>query len=187
MRLDINFYKVKGRVTREDLKIYYSLRDLRDRVKNQVEGEEGRYLVDLKGEEALGLVNKIISRINSKITSEERKFLVHKKILIDNAIIVGYFRRHIELNSYIEENFVHLEDFNDGNFNRKYLVLTREDLEDILEFSKGKLLEIKEGKFREGETRVSSLDDWIETIEFLEKILLEVDFEAESILYDCWF
>lgn len=186
MRLDMNFYKVKGIITREDIICYYGLKELRNNAQKEVESEEEKFVVDLDAAEALKLVNKIVSRINSQIGKEERKFLVNKKMLIDNAMMVGYFRKHSDLNRYIEDNFVHMEDYPGSEFNHRYVLLTKENLEDILQTARREVrepggVEKATGPFA-GET---NLDDWKETIILMEKILIETDFEVESIIYDC--
>ncbi len=185
MKLDVNFYKVRGIVNREDLSLYYEMRDLKNRVIREVEREENKKLGGLKGKEGLKLANKIVSRINSRLTRPERKFLAKKKNLIDNAILIGYFRKHFDLNTYILENFVDLGDYPDGDFNRKYIVLKKDMLEELLNFSRSKIGEIELANRGHLDGR-SNLDDWIETVEFLERVLKEVDFSKESVLYDSW-
>lgn len=103
---------------------------------------------------------------------------------------LGYFRKHSDLHGYFEELYFELtpEDYRAEVFNCEYLVLDREMINDILDKAKQQLKGEKSFKeargFFWGE---SDYESWEETIDVFTRILNQVDFEKETVLYSSWW
>lgn len=131
---------------------------------------------------------RVYLNIKSKLEKIEKEYEKLSKKYKDAKIEeIAYWRKHADLNEYLtqlaeQRNVIDKE----GYFNGQYLVLSKEDIEKLLELIKLYLkgeYEFKKGVgFFWGETRK---DDWIYTKEVLEKVLKETNFEKESILYCC--
>lgn len=103
---------------------------------------------------------------------------------------LGYWRKHSDLHGYFQKLYYDLTpaEYQAESFNCEYLVLDREMIHDIIEKAKQqldghKVFEEARGFFW-GE---SQPEDWEDTIELFERVLNQVDFENETVLYSSWW
>lgn len=104
-------------------------------------------------------------------------------------INIGYWRKHSDLQGYMEDLYI-----NKGGteeFNCEDLILSKEDCEDIIEYSRQRFQRSSQGiedehttGFFFGETQDS---DWADTIDIFNKVLAETDWEHETIYYSSWW
>ena len=104
-------------------------------------------------------------------------------------IEIGYWRKHSDLQGYMEDLYI-----NKGGteeFNCVDLILSKEDCEDIIEYSRQRLQRSSQGiedehttGFFFGETQDS---DWTDTIDIFNKVLAETDWENETVYYSSWW
>lgn len=99
---------------------------------------------------------------------------------------LGYWRKHADLNGYFESIY---SAQNPGiEFNCEYLVLSKEECEEVIELAKGiidgtKTVETAPGFF----WGKSDKEHWINTVKIMEKVIEETDFKTEEVVYHCWW
>ena len=101
---------------------------------------------------------------------------------------IAYWRKHSDLNGYMEE--LYYEKGGDGDFNCVPLYLSKEDVEQIIDDHKKHL--DPEDDFTIGEARgffwgATEKEDWEESLKDFEKILNETDWDNETVYYSCWW
>ncbi len=103
---------------------------------------------------------------------------------------LGYWRKHSDLHGYFQKLYYDLTpvEYQAESFNCEYLVLDREMIYDIIDKAKQQLagqdaFEEARGFFW-GE---SMPEDWEDTIDIFERVLNQVDFENETVLYSSWW
>lgn len=128
--------------------------------------------------------------------AESRKEYVENKQLLTKLetelselygnVEVGYWRKHADLHGHFES--LYMERGGNEVFNCEELILDEDDLQDILEMAKeaSATLEVVEKAtgFFWGETIE---EDWLRTIDILERVLKETDFEKHEIYYYAWW
>lgn len=104
-------------------------------------------------------------------------------------INVGYWRKHSDLQGYMED--LYRDKGGTGEFNCVDLILSKEDCEDVIEYSRKRLQRSSQGiedehttGFFFGETQDS---DWADTIDIFNKVLAETDWENETVYYSSWW
>jgi hypothetical protein len=102
---------------------------------------------------------------------------------------IGYWRKHADLQGYMEN--VYMSRGGDREFNLVPLYLDNGDCENVIKYArevltahaKGQDVEHTEGFFF-GATDPS---DWTETIDKFEEVIKNTDFDNEVIYYDSWW
>lgn len=124
-------------------------------------------------------------KINKKINSNNDFSSLKDKKYIDNQQI-GYWRKHADLHQLMED--IYYDRGGEGNFNCTPLILSKDDIEELLEITNGVIrgeTKLKKGQgFFWGE---SSKEKWIETRNIFERVLENTDFNNETVYYDSWW
>lgn len=116
---------------------------------------------------------------------------VDKKNITDNTIVFKefkYFRKHSDLHGFIDENRSawHRETF--PVLNCANVLITKEFLLNIKRHATKCLDDFVNTEHTTGFFFGQTMEgDWVETIKMIDNILANVDFDKESIIYDCWW
>ena len=103
---------------------------------------------------------------------------------------LGYWRKHSDLHGYFQEKYYELTpaEYQVESFNCEYLVLDREMIYEIIDKAKQQLA--NQSAFEEARGFFwgsSEPEDWKDTIDIFERVLNQVDFENETVLYSSWW
>lgn len=101
---------------------------------------------------------------------------------------LGYFRKHPNLHGYIENIYRERITDDDDVFNQTLVVLTKQDITDLVNHCYG----IVNGTIEDEEITgyffgESDEETWRESLTTFTKILNTVDFDKETVLYDSWW
>lgn len=188
MGLDMNLFKVSGVHLHENVAKYY--KTLESHAKYMLE-----VLTHYEGVSYTDPGEKIIQTVN-ELLDIKRPALMQEAGLVDfdeseEPIEVAYWRKHADLNEYMTNLYYEKtpEDCQASEFNCVRLLLTKDDLLDLMEKVVKELAnpgtEFKTGHgFFWGET---ARKDWIETLDILNKVIESTDFKKETIYYSCWY
>lgn len=125
-------------------------------------------------------------RYDNKITSQKELENICNDL--NTVEEIAYWRKHPDLHGRMSE--LYYEKGGEREFNCTELLLTKDDIEDIIEDIQ---VEIKEGlgtRFKRtrgfffGET---SIDQWEESLKDFKKILKDTDWENETVYYYSWW
>jgi hypothetical protein len=98
------------------------------------------------------------------------------------------WRKHSDLNGYFEE--LYYEKGGHGEFNCQPLYLEREDIEEIIDLHIAHLSEDDDFTFEEADGFFwgdSYEEDWQNSLADFERVLRDVDWDKETVYYDCWW
>lgn len=97
-----------------------------------------------------------------------------------------YWRKHSDLNGVFEE--MYYDRGGEDEFNCEYLLLSKQDIVDIIRMHKEHLSGENEiphsSVFFWGQT---ILEDWQQSLKDFEKVLKETDWDNETVYYSCWW
>lgn len=136
-----------------------------------------------------------IYKINTRIDSQEELEKLLSSIEEEDSNIkikrIGDFFKHSDLHGYFQKIWLSRTTKNNpspDDFNLVPLLLKKEDIEKVLEMARRqvngeKVFEEARGFF----WGASCQEDWIDTIQLFEHILVTTNFEKESIFYDSWW
>lgn len=143
-----------------------------------------------KKSEAVNAINKDIIH---KIETYEKGIAIREELSdlfkdVGNNEEIAYWRKHSDLNGYMEE--LYREKGGDDEFNCVPLYLSKEDVEQIVDDHRRHLNE--DDEFTIGEASgffwgATEHHDWKGSLEDFERILEETDWDNETVYYSCWW
>lgn len=204
MGLDMSIYKFNKKMDKETFEKVISVMDI------DIEEDDMSYINDFerldgcKSEKFIEFCEKwkidrhdLLDMTYKKIEKEVKKLkeLISirdevKDILIDlgGSYEIAYWRKHSDLNGYMED--LYYERGGKGEFNCVPLYLSKEDIENIIRDHKRHLdpedeFTIDEARgFFWGET---CNEQWENSLKDFERILDETDWDNSTIYYSCWW
>jgi hypothetical protein len=115
--------------------------------------------------------------------------MAHPEVKNLQPIDIGYWRKHSDLQGYMEG--IYESRGGDREFNLVPLYLDKQDCENVIKYAREQITSHAKGEdvehttgFFFGETRVS---DWTETIDKFEEVIKNTDFDNEVVYYDSWW
>ena len=134
-------------------------------------------------------LNVYVPELQSAIKSYTEAIANNETVEDYKPIEIGYWRKHSDLQGYMENLYKNRG--GEKEFNCVDLILSKEDCEDIIEYSRERLKRSSQGiedehttGFFFGETQDS---DWADTIDIFNKALVETDWENETVYYSSWW
>lgn len=171
----------------EFIKAYMSVKDkTKDEIDNEMYDENNEIVYIYNSLTAKEVINCVEKEKEQDVKLYE--YITNNKDIINNIRVddIGYWRKHPDLHKIMEDKYY--EKGGEGTFNCKALILSKEEIENIIKLAddiiSGKVESEKATGFFWGE---SIEDDWIDTKEIFEKALKETDFDNETIYYDSWW
>lgn len=193
MGLDMYLTKAKGRYDHEMYaKVCHLLSVSRLNVYNQVAKE----FSTTDDPTDVVICENFEKRFNMLYDEKEHEILTTYGLSKDfrnssDHVDVVYWRKHADLNEYFTSLYYKKtpEAFQVEEFNLTRLILTKEDILELIEKIKQELAKpgsvFEEGNgFFWGET---DLEDWKYTLDKLNMALETTDFENETLYYECWY
>lgn len=134
-------------------------------------------------------LNVYVPELQSAVKSYTEAVANGETVKDYEPIEIGYWRKHSDLQGYMEN--LYKDKDGTGEFNCVDLILSKEDCEDVIEYSRKRLQRSSQGiedehttGFFFGETQDS---DWTDTIDIFNKVLAETDWENETVYYSSWW
>lgn len=127
-----------------------------------------------------GLYERLVPVVEEFLNAPDRD---EAYVQIDN---IHYWRKHPDLHGYFEEIFY--DRGGEGEFNCKPVILTKEDIEELLENIQkqvsGEDVFRRTSGFFFGET---CQEDWEDDLEFFTGLLKKIDWDKETVYYSSWW
>ena len=115
--------------------------------------------------------------------------MAHPEVKGLEAEDIGYWRKHADLQGYMEE--LYEARGGDREFNLVPLYLSREDCQNVIAHARQELAKHAQGKDTEHTTGfffgATDPSDWTQTIDKFEEVLKTTDFDNEVVYYDSWW
>lgn len=186
--LDMYLYRAEGKYSHETFaKASFELSELSgncmEQARQELSASEYEWSQEMK-ERATELFNEKQPGILTKYSISE-DFMNSN----DHAE-VGYWRKHADLNEYFTDLYcAKTPEECQREFNLERLILTKDDILDLIEkvlqeIAKPGTVFAKGSGFFWGE---SIREDWIDTLNILNKVIKQTDFETQTIYYECWY
>ena len=159
--------------------VYMSIKDKpKDELDNEVQ-----VFHSLTEKEAFNAVEK-----EKEKDLELYELFINNKDILDGIEIhdIGYWRKHPDFHKIMEDKYY--EKGGEGTFNCSPLILSKEEIKEIIELSDDIINDKKESEKASGFFWGQTVKDhWVQTKEIFEKALKETDFDNETIYYDSWW
>jgi hypothetical protein len=133
-----------------------------------------------------------IERVDNYIEQFKPKYdylMAHPEIRGMTPDEIGYWRKHADLQGYMEN--IYISRGGDKEFNLVPLYLDKGDCENVIAYAKQELAKHAQGKDVEHTTGfffgATDPSDWTETIDKFEEVIKNTDFDNESVYYDSWW
>lgn len=166
---------------------YMKLRDASKDILKQEYVEKYSFGVRRTNKDRLEYIKEQI-RLHCEDIDKKYEYYINNKEKVDSLCLgeLGYFRKHSDLHGYFED--LYTERGGTEEFNCVKLILSKEDIEKVIEIADSEL----NGENVVPESRgffwgESSKYDWEETKKVFSEILETTDFETETVYYDSWW
>lgn len=166
---------------------YIKFKDASEEILNMPYERKFNYHKGLSNRDRLTYIEKEIKEHIEEINYQYDYCTKNKDIVNSlKQTDLGYFRKHADLHGYFEE--LYFKRGGTKEFNCVKLILTLDDIKNVIEIANNQLKGIQAIEKAEGFFWGESNDYWWkETKRIFEEILETTNFEEETVFYDSWW